>query len=160
MDTITHDIETFKKLVPLGDESSMVLKAHLILEESLWKFLLARLPEPLVLTLQDENSPVKNGKALIQVAQAVAARDQFPISNDAIVWKALYKINSLRNKLAHELDPARKKVEPLMKEVFKLVLNEEPSDELSRDFYDATLLLVGYLAIDRAPTTMADFKEI
>lgn len=156
MDAITYDMETFKKLVPLGDESSMVLKAHLILEESLWKFLLARLPEPLVTTFRTENSPVSNGKALVQIAQAVAARDEIPISNETIVWNALYKINTLRNKLAHELEPNRTKVVRLMKEVIQLVLNEEPSDKLSSDFYHATLLLVGYLAIDRNPMTMAD----
>ncbi len=134
----------------------MVLKAHLILEESLWKFLLARLPEALVTSFRGENSPVSSGKALVQLAQAVASRDSIPISNDAVVWDALYKVNSLRNKLAHELEPQRKKVVALMKDVCRLVLKDEPSEHPNRDFYHATMLLVGYLAIDREPMTIAD----
>ena len=156
MDSITHDIETFQNLVPLGDEASMVLKAHLILEESLWKFLSARLPDSLIKEFRDENSPVSSGKALIQLAQAVASRDELPISNEAVVWEALYKTNTLRNKLAHELDPERKKVVNLMNAIYKIVSREEPGEEPSKDFYYAILLLVGYLAIDRQPATMAD----
>ena len=136
----------------------MVLKAHLILEESLWKFLLARLPETLVKSYRGENSPVSSGKALVQLAQAVASRDEVPISNEAVVWDALYKVNSLRNKLAHELEPQRKKVVALMKDICRLVLNADGSEHPSRDFYDATLVLVGYLAIDRQPMTMADVE--
>jgi hypothetical protein len=158
MDAIEHDIATFESLVPRGDEASMVLKAQLILEESLWKFLLARLPADLVASFRGENSPVSCGKALIQLAQAVASRDEIPISNDSVVWDALYKVNSLRNKLAHELEPQRKKVVTLMKDVCRLVLKEELSGHPSRDFYHATLLLVGYLAIDRRPMTMADVE--
>lgn len=156
MDSFEHDMETFKKLVPLGDEASMVLKAHLILEESLWKFLLARLPETLVTSFRDENSSVSSGKALVQLAQAVASRDEIPISNEAVVWDALYKVNSLRNKLAHELAPKRTKVIALMKDICRLVLNDSDSEQPSRDFYCVTLLLVGYLAIDCKPMTMAD----
>ncbi len=156
MDAIERDIATFESLVPRGDEASMVLKAHLILEESLWKFLSARLPEALVTSYRGENSPVSSGKALVQLAQAVASLDEIPISNDAVVWDALYKVNSLRNKLAHELEPQRKKVVALMKDVCRLVLKDEPSEYPGRDFYHATMLLVGYLAIDREPMTMAD----
>lgn len=156
MDAFEHDMETFKKLVPLGDEASMVLKAHLILEESLWKFLLARLPETLVTSLRDEDSSVSSGKALVQLARAVASRDEIPISNEATVWDALYKVNSLRNKLAHELEPRRAKVVTLMKEVCRLVLKDSDAEVLCRDFYFATLLLVGYLAIDREPMTVSD----
>lgn len=156
MNAIEHDIEIFKRLVPLGDEASMVMKAHLILEESLWKFLAARLPEELVVTFSDEQSPVNNGKALVQLAQAVASRDEIPISQDEVVWAALYKISKLRNKLAHELDPQRKKVVSLMKDVCRLVLRIDDTVEPMRDFYLATLLLVQYLAIDREPLTLAD----
>lgn len=156
MDALESDIATFQSLVPRGDEASMVLKAHLILEESLWKFLLARLPEALVSSFRGENSPVSGGKALIQLAQAVASRDEIPISNDAVVWDALYKVNTLRNKLAHDLEPNRTKVVALMKQVCRLVLNVEPQEHPSRDFYHATMLLLGYLAIDREPMNMAD----
>lgn len=156
MDTATSDMIEFEKLVPFKDESFMILKAHLLLEQSLWKFLSARLSKELVKEFRGENSPVSNGKGLIQIAEATAARDEIPIANTEIIWKALYKINSLRNKLVHELNPNRKKIVKDMNEVIKLVVNEAPTDEPSHDFYLASLILVGYLAIDRNPTTMAD----
>lgn len=143
MDTATNDMKEFQTLVPFADESFMILKAHLLLEQSLWKFLSARFP-------------VSNGKGLIQVAEATAARDEIPIVNTEIIWIALYKINSLRNKLVHELNPERKKVVKYMNDVIKLVVNEAPTDKPSHDFYLASLILVGYLAIDRNPMTMAD----
>lgn len=157
MDAIQREIASFESLVPRADEASMVLKAHLVLEESLWKFLLARLPETLVRSMQGENSPVSNGKALVQLAQAVAARDEVPITNDAVLWDALYKVNTLRNKLAHELDPERKKVVSLMRDISRLVLNGV-TEHPCRDFYNATMFLVGYLAIDREPMTMKDVE--
>ena len=156
MNAIERDIKTFQSLVPLGDEASMVMKAHLILEESLWKFLAARLPEELVVTFSDEYSPVSNGKALVQLAQALASRDEIPISQDEVVWAALYKVSNLRNKLAHDLDPQRKKVVSLMKDVCRLVLRIDDTVEPMRDFYLATMLLVEYLQIDREPMTLAD----
>lgn len=156
MDTATNDMKEFQTLVPFADESFMILKAHLLLEQSLWKFLSARLPKELVTEFRREDSPVSNGKGLIQVAEATAARDEIPIVNTEIIWIALYKINSLRNKLVHELNPERKKVVKYMNDVIKLVVNEAPTDKPSHDFYLASLILVGYLAIDRNPMTMAD----
>ena len=142
--------------MPLGDEASMVMKAHLILEESLWKFLAARLPEELIVNFSDEYSSVSNGKALVQLAQAVASRDEIPISQDEVVWAALYKVSKPRNKLAHELDPQRKKVVSLMKDVCRLVFRIDDTVQPMRDFYLATMLLVEYLQNDREPMTLAD----
>ena len=65
-------------------------------------------------------------------------------------------VSNLRNKLAHELDPQRKRVVSLMKDVCRLVLRIDDTVEPMRDFYLATLLLVQYLAIDREPMTLAD----
>jgi hypothetical protein len=157
MNEIEKEIARFEALVPLGDEASMVLKAHLILEESLWQFLAARLPQALIESLQGENSPVSSGKALIQLAEAVAARDELPTSNSAVLWTALYKVNSLRNRLAHELEPARKKIVSLMSDISQIVMGHV-TEHPSRDFYDATKVLVGYLLIDRRPITFQDLE--
>ncbi|MDZ7584428.1 MAG: hypothetical protein U0938_06305 [Thiobacillus sp.] len=44
-----------------------------------------------------------------------------------------------------------------MREIVNTVLGESTTD-LNREFYDATRLLLAYLAIDRAPLTMADME--
>lgn len=123
MDLFQQEIDNFQKIVQIADEATMVLKAHLLIEQSLWKFIASRVNnEILVLEFQDENSPVKNGKALIQLAQALSARDEIPSTECGKMWTSLYKVNSIRNKLVHELDPDRRKVDKHIRELSRAVL--------------------------------------
>lgn len=156
MDAIQEEIQNYERIVPFADEATMVLKAHLLLEQSLWKLIAARIADPaLIEGLRGENSGVRNGKALVQLAQALAARDEVPMNNGDKIWPALYQLNSLRNRLAHELEPDRKKIEKYMRDVSTSLLGNVTGN-LNRDFYHAALLLLAYLGIERQPMTLAD----
>ena len=158
LDTIHAEIENFQNIVPFADEATMVLKAHLLLEQSLWKFISARLSnDDLVTALRCKESEVRNGKALIQLAEAIAARDEVPIDNGEKLWPALYAVNSLRNSLAHEIEPDRKKIEKYMRKVANTVCGEV-TDNLNRDFYWAAILLLGYLGISREALDVSDLE--
>ncbi|MDZ7584429.1 MAG: hypothetical protein U0938_06310 [Thiobacillus sp.] len=107
MDVIEQELQNFKSIVPYADEATMVLKAHLLVEQSLWKFIAARITDAELITeLRDKYSPVATGRALVQLARVVAARDEIPISNGDKLWPALRKLNDLRNTLVHELEPS------------------------------------------------------
>lgn len=158
MDAIEQELANFESIVPYADEATMVLKAHLLLEQSLWKFIAARVADDaLIAELRGEYSPVATGKALVQLARAVAARDEVPITHGEKLWPMLLKVNDLRNKFVHDLEPTREKVEKPMRQIIKGLLGES-STELNREFYRATQLLLAYLAIDRAPSTISDFE--
>ena len=158
MDVIEQELQNFKSIVPYADEATMVLKAHLLVEQSLWKFIAARIRDDKLITeLRGEYSPVATGKALVQLARVVAARDEIPISNGDKLWPALLKLNDLRNTLVHTLEPSRDFVQKPMLKIVNAVLGESTTN-LNREFYDATQLLLAYLAIDRAPLTMSDME--
>lgn len=151
MNFVHQEMQLFQDIVPLDDEVAMVLKAHLLLERSLWQFVAVRIgDEDLLKDLQSENSGVKGGKALIQLAQALGSRDEHPIDNAEKLWPALHELNSLRNKVAHSLEPDRRKVSKHMRHIVKVVLGENTND-LQRDFYHAAWLLLGYMGIARQP---------
>lgn len=159
LDFVAEEMGNFEAIVPYADEATMVLKAHLLIEQSLWKFIAARIKdEALVTELRGKYSPVATGKALVQLARAVAARDEGPITNGDTLWPALLKLNDLRNTLVHELEPSRDLIRKPMLAIVRTVLGESSRD-LNREFYGATMLLLGYLAIDRAPSTAADFES-
>lgn len=156
MDVIEQEIENFKAIVPYADEATMVLKAHLLIEQGLWKFITARIDDDaLIKELRGKYSSVATGKALVQLARAVAALDEIPITNGDKLWPALKQLNDLRNTLVHELEPSRKLIEKPMREIARTVLGESSTD-LNREFYGATQLLLAYLAIDRTPSTLSD----
>jgi hypothetical protein len=77
------------------------------------------------------------------------------MNNGDKIWPALYQLNSLRNRLAHELEPDRKKIEKYMRDVSTGLLGNVTGN-LNRDFYHAALLLLAYLGIERQPMTLAD----
>jgi integrase len=156
VDEINQELANFERIVPLADEATMVLKAHLLLEQSLWMFISERVPDKALITkLRSEHSPVSTGKALIQLAEAVAAGDGVPISNAETLWPTLYKVNDLRNRFVHDLEPSRERVQKPMREIVKVLLGEG-SGHLTRDFYYATKLMIGYLVIDRKPSKWSD----
>lgn len=156
MDVIEQELQNFRLIVPYADEATMVLKAHLLVEQSLWRFIAARImDDELITELRGKYSPVATGKALVQLARVAASRDEIPISYGDKLWPALLKLNDLRNTLVHELEPSRDFIQKPMLKIVYVVLGE-PTTDLNRDFYDATQVLLAYLAIDRAPLMMSD----
>jgi hypothetical protein len=157
MNEMEQDLRIFEELVPHGEESFMVLKAHLLAEHSLAQYVATRVPS-MVKEIEDRNSPVRSGLALILLAQAVSLRDEIPPACSDKLWPALKALNALRNDLAHNLFPNTDKVINRMKEFVHLVSGEPvtPRENLNRSFRHCAHAVIGYLAIDRHPITIAE----
>jgi hypothetical protein len=123
MNEIEHDLDQFDKLVPHGEEAFMVLKAQLLAEHSLSQYVITRIPS-MANEIEDRNSPMRSGLALILLAQALSLRDEIPPTCSEKLWPALKALNSLRNDLAHNLYPNTDKVVNRMQEFIKLVSGE------------------------------------
>lgn len=161
MDPIQHDMQAFDQLVPHGEEAFMVLKAQLFAEHSVVQFVKARVPS-LDTEIQDKNSPVRSGLALILLAEALSLRDEIPPTCSDVLWPALKMLNSLRNDLAHSLYPNIDKMESRMKKFVQLVSGDPvlttDNLNLNQQFRACAQLVVGYLVIDRQPHTIDDTR--
>lgn len=151
--------KTFEKLVPHGEESFMVLKAQLLAEHHVSEYVAARVPS-LASDIADHNSPVRSGLALILLAQALSLRDEIPPTCSDVLWPALKALNTLRNELAHTLYPNNDRIVRRMKQFVETVSGQEVASgqNLNLAFWHAANLLVGYLAIDKQPLTLADIE--
>jgi hypothetical protein len=90
-----------KHLEGVSDGISMVLKAHLILEETLHQMVRVKCEHPEFL----EKAQLRFYQ-LIQVARAFYRLDEAPLAAKGIdVWEIVEAINTLRNRLAHNLEP-------------------------------------------------------
>ena len=85
----------FLKLLPHGKETELVLlKGHLLIEEQIYKIIDERLINP---------SALKDAR--ITSYQAIClAQSFFPSDFKPWLWGALIKLNSLRNKVAHNIE--------------------------------------------------------
>lgn len=157
MNEVEQDFETFEKLVPHGEEAFMVLKAQLLAEHSLAQYVAARVPT-MAKEIEERNCPVRSGLPLILLAQALSLRDEIPPACSEKLWPALKALNSLRNDLAHNLYPNTDKITNRMQDFVKLVSGESvaPNENLNRSFRLCAQAVIGYLAIDRRPMTIAD----
>lgn len=109
MNEVEQALEMFEKSWPHGEEAFIVLGAHLKAEHSLAQYVAARVPS-MAKDIEDRNSPVRSGLALILLAQALSLRDEIPPACSEKLWPALKALNSLRNDLAHNLYPNTDKV--------------------------------------------------
>jgi len=161
MNIIDSDMLKFNEMVPHGEEAFMVLKSQLFAEHSVVQFVKARVPS-MDAVIQEKNSPVRSGLALILLAEALSLRDEIPPTCSNVLWPALKLLNSLRNDLAHSLYPNTDKIESRMKKFVLLVSGDPvlPTDSLNlnQQFRACAQLVVGYLAIDRQPLTIEDTK--
>ena len=89
--------QRFLELLPHGKDSELVLlKGHLLIEEQIRALIDRRLPNPQ--TLKEANAKLDTHQA-IQLAQAF-----FPPGHMADIWRAVSKLNTLRNSIAHKLE--------------------------------------------------------
>lgn len=157
MNDMEQDLKMFEELVPHGEEFFMVLKAHLLAEHSLAQYVTMRTPS-IAKEIEDRNSPVRSGLALILLAQALSLRDEIPPASSDKIWPALKALNTLRNDLAHNLFSNTDRVINRMEEFVRLVSGESvaPNENLNCSFHVCTQAVIGYLAIDRYPSTIFD----
>lgn len=159
MSEIDRTQKTFEELVPHYDESIMVLKAQLLAEHFVCKYVAARVPS-MAKEISDRNSPVRSGLALILLAQALSLRDEVPPACSDVLWPALKKLNTLRNELAHKIYPDNDKITRDMTRFVELVGGQKVTSgqNLNQAFWHAAKLLVDYLEIDKQPLTLADVE--
>lgn len=161
MSIVDEASQNFDQMVPFGEAAFMVLRAQLLAEHSVAQFIAARVPS-LTDEIDDPNSPVRSGLALILLAQALSLRDEIPPTCADILWPALKKLNSLRNDLAHQLYPHPAKIERTMREFVKAVSGWSVSStdtlNVNQQFRLSAQMLVAFLAVDREPFSLVDIQ--
>lgn len=92
----TDAYDRFRKHLPLGADASLViLKLHLLVEEQIRAFVDERLPNASAL----EAARLEYNQ-IICLAEAISTEDISPS-----VWEAARRLNTLRNQIAHNLEP-------------------------------------------------------
>jgi hypothetical protein len=100
------------ELRELTDPTLLVLKAHLIVEQQLLRWITVHCPNP---------SPITSrGRLGFSTRLAIAEALGLPGEFDAI-WNANRKLNELRNTIAHQIDP--KRVDALIEELAALAFD-------------------------------------
>jgi hypothetical protein len=138
-----HAIDSFRRFyhfLPKSEDHSLVLlKAHLLVEEQVRAFVQERLVNP--------NALKKSRMTFSQVACLAEALSSEDIHEN--VWRAVKKLNQLRNDIAHELEPVQ--VEQQLREFCLLVAPSlaKPIEgsTLIDDFTFAVMALHNELAI-------------
>jgi hypothetical protein len=109
--------------IKADDQVSVILKGHLLVEELLVAHVNRKLRKP---------EEIRSFKFYHFLCLAKAFESDV---NNQWVWAAVEKLNSIRNKLAHNLEP--KGFESLLKEFIELVESNDPvkpDESLIRDF--------------------------
>lgn len=95
----SHEIESIRRfysLLPKTDDLELVvLKAHLLLEEQLFALVFER--------VKNEKS-IKDAKLGFNQILKVA-KSFFDVEQEPYIWKSLERLNSIRNKISHRLEP-------------------------------------------------------
>ncbi|MCO5093802.1 MAG: hypothetical protein M9960_01055 [Xanthomonadaceae bacterium] len=153
--------QLYDKTVPKGEEVFMVIKAHLIIESALIEFVKARTVDADEFHNQifDGNSPCRNGLGLVLLAQGLSIRDEIPQTHAEIIWPSLKLLNSIRNRLVHELSPDHTKIRAQMRKFCDSVFPEgiwNHESDVNKAFYKSAGLLLSLLHIDRHPLWVED----
>ncbi|SRR6266571_705493 len=141
------DLQALHRLIehlPQSDDLTLiVLKGHLLVEE--------RLLDLVGLRLRANDNALKDARLrfaqLIPLARVASGRDQYPG-----LWRALERLNSLRNDLAHHLEP--RQVEGLAKAIIDDVgdiAGIRRSDPISTRLRGAVAFLYGALTRFKDP---------
>jgi len=90
-------IERFNRLIQdTSDELSIILRGHLLLEEKLTA----------IVTSAVRNPEYVSKARLSFLSTLFLARSFVGHFNDSACWDAIEKLNSIRNKFAHQIEPA------------------------------------------------------
>lgn len=138
-----HSIESFRrffKFYPRNEDQTLVLlKIHLLIEEQIRAFVDERLPNPDALT------PARlTFHHVAHLAEAISREDIHPN-----LWSAVRKLNQMRNDIAHKLEP--KRVEEQLREFCVLVGTPARQDakgvDLVSDFGFSAMALHNEIAL-------------
>jgi hypothetical protein len=123
----------------INDFTLLILKAHLLIEEELYNQLRSVFPNP-----QYFDQLSLNFHRLILLGRALNTRrtdENEPVEHVEMCWDAIEALNTIRNKLAHNLEPPD--LDPLLARM-RLVLREAPRrDDL--DIIASLNVAIGFL---------------
>jgi hypothetical protein len=129
----------FMKHFPLkGDDELVILKGHLLIEVLLWEFVDDNVPN------KDALEKLKKSHAfgfelLTHLAEALNQRDHFDW-----LWRAIRKLNKIRNGFAHNLEP--KGIEDIKKDFIDFVQTNDSlpwTDTYFKEFRKLRLAIWG-----------------
>ena len=125
-------IDFLKHLPEDGDSVLLILKGHLLIENQIYLLIQNRLPKP------DTLKPARlTSYQKICLAQALVSETQSSV--DSWLWKAVIKLNELRNSIVHNLSVSD--VEAGMSSLVKLASKANNSNDIRGDF-ESTLLTI------------------
>jgi hypothetical protein len=144
--------------MPVGDDPTLaVLKAHLLVEEQIWAVVSARLGLSEKLLAQFE-SRFQSSRDIALIAEALVPPNDVAFYEVEWIWTAIERLNSLRNRLAHELEPSG--VKEGMADLVKCVSSpEECTEDLRIDFYLAAFTICERLEKLRRPIDATDYQD-
>jgi hypothetical protein len=87
----------------VSDLTMMVLKGHLLIEQALYSAIKALVPHPTFIDSARFRFP-----QLVDLARALlpANKDEKRAKLEAMMWDAFAALNTIRNKIAHDLEPS------------------------------------------------------
>ena len=160
LDSESESNSDFDHHVPYSDVTSLVLKAHLLIERALLKFIATRVSSD----LYDEIA----GKEFsyfqrVILARALAHHDAQPIEGDKEIWPSLKRIGKLRNDLVHKLSHSGTTIEDQLR-VFVDTMDPDRSiwgtiyakQNPHWVFQQAAIRLHFLLTLSKEPLTLSD----
>ena len=140
---------------PDSDLVVVVLKAHLLIEEQVWGVVVGRL------SLNDDArkrfSDTFDFGHLALIAEAAVPAKDVEFYDAGWVWKAVEKINTLRNRIAHDLEPAG--LDDRLKDISDAVLMDYEKREPRSDFYLVVFNVCAVLSNLARPVTESDLVD-
>jgi hypothetical protein len=138
---------------PGSEIVAAVLKAHLLVEEQVWGIVATRLN--LSESLRKAFSNKFDFSELLLIAQAAVPQEDIEIYDAGWVWAAVEKINGLRNRIAHDLEPAG--TDDKFKDIADFVLHDhERGKSVQIDFFLVTFNVCAVLSDLRNPVDASD----
>jgi len=117
------EVRIARVMLQVRDTELLVLKTHLLVEESLFSLLEHRLTKP---------EAIANSRfTFAQLLSLVKGMYDYPSFNAEWLFTAAGKLNKIRNKMAHKLD--QDEFEADLDKYVKYVINENYSKEASLD---------------------------
>jgi len=151
--------ELFETHVPFSDAAFLILKAHLVTELHLLKFIKTRTSSDLFKVV--EKTTGFSTRALL--ARALSERDEIEPLHADMLWRALAILGKLRNAVAHNLEHKGSSLEDTM---VLFVETMDPKGELfprpfankdlHTNFHTAAFSLNSLLTIYHEPFTLAN----
>lgn len=128
-----RQVQSFKRFLerlPHGNDVDLViLKAHLLIEEQVNAIIRERLRSPVALLDEDRFESFYR----IRLAQAFFEPDHLPW-----LWDAVIRLNKLRNRVAHSLEPKGR--DSIMQNIVKLIPASAVDESLTpRDQFEFAL---------------------